>query len=262
MRTIIRSALALSLGASGAAAAAPPTNFNIEHTNYTAGRGNRTIATTDAVVAMAEDTKLILTFSGGERRAAGERTRAARFNGTVRQDWSNRLSTQTSVALATNGEIFARSQFAQDISYKLGDSLVATVGGKYATYAGGDHVTSWSAGGAYYVRGLSATYRYSLIDSRRLGRSDAHLASLRLKDPGGSGSTQLWLGHGTSLYDVVPQADLKAGKFTSVALRREQPLTRNVSLTAGLSQSWFTAPTGNYRARGLSIGVAFRNPQI
>jgi hypothetical protein len=60
----------------------------------------------------------------------------------------------------------------------------------------------------------------------------------------------------------VPQADLKDGKFTRVASGRERPLTRNVSLTAGLSQSWFTAPTGDYRARGFSLGIAFRNPQI
>jgi YaiO family outer membrane protein len=259
MKTLHR-ALALSFGAiASAATAAAPANFNAEHTSYSGGRGTRTVATADAVLRMAEDTKLILSLSGGERRAGGERVRAARVSGTLTQNWTSRLSTTTSVALASNGRIFARDQFAQDINYKLGDSVVATVGGKFAAYAGGDHVTSWSAGAAYYRRGFSATYRYSLIDSGLLGRSHAHLASFRMKDPGGSGSTQLWVGEGTSLYDIVPQSEIRAGRFKSLTLRREQPIAGGVLLNVGVGRAWYSTPTGHYAGTSILAGVSYAN---
>jgi YaiO family outer membrane protein len=252
--------LLLSFGVMASAAQAAPLNLNVDHTSYSAGRGTRTISTVDAVAAMAEDTKLYLSLSGGERRVAGDRIRAARVSGTLRHNWSSRLSTNVSASLATNGQIFARNEFAGDVSYKLTDSIVATAGGKYASYLGGDHVTSWSGGLGYYGRGLSATYRYSLLDSHLLGRSHAHLASFRLKDPGGSGATQLWLGQGSSLYDLVPQQSVKAGHFKSVTLRREQPVAGGVKLNLGLNRTWYRTPTGNYRGTGLLAGVSVANP--
>lgn len=258
MKTI-SSALVLSVGALATPAGAAPLNLNVDHTTYSAGRGTRTISTVDAVAAMAEDTKLYLSLSGGERRVAGNRTRAARISGTLRHDWSSRLSTNITAAVATNGQIFARNEFAGDVSYKLTDALVATAGGKYATYLGGDHVASWSGGLGYYGRGFSATYRYSQIDSHLLGRSHAHLASFRVKDPGGSGSTQLWFGKGSSLYDIVPQQSVEAGNFTSVTLRREQPIAGGVNLNFGLNRTWYRTPTGNYHGSGLLAGVSVSN---
>jgi YaiO family outer membrane protein len=253
-------ALLVYFGAFASAAQAAPLKLNVEHTSYSAGRGSRTISTVDAVAAMAEDTKLYLSLSGGERRVAGDRVRSARVSGTLRHDWSSRLSTNVSAAVATNGQIFARGEFAGDVSYKLTDGIAATVGGKYASYLGGDHVTSWSAGLGYYGRGFSATYKYSLIDSHLLGRSHAHLASVRLKDPGGSASTQLWFGQGTSLYDVVPLQSVKAGDFTSLSLRREQPIGGGINLNFGLNRSWYRTPTGKYHGTGLIAGISVANP--
>lgn len=252
--------LLFSFGVMASSAEAAPLKLNVEHTSYSAGRGTRTISTMDAVAAMAEDTKLYLSVSGGERRVSGDRVRAARVSGTLRHDWSSRLSTNVSASVATNGQIFARNEFAGDVSYKLTGALVATAGGKYASYLGGDRVTSWSASLGYYGRGFSATYKYSLLDSHLLGGSHAHLASLRLKDPGGSGATQLWLGRGTSLYDLVPQQSAKAGNFTSVALRREQPLAGSVKLNLGINRTWYRTPTGNYRGTGLLAGISVANP--
>jgi YaiO family outer membrane protein len=258
MRTISGALLLLTSAWPTAAFAAGPMNFNVDHTSYSGGRGSRLISTADAVAAIAEDTKLYLSFSGGERRIAGERIRAARVSGTLRQDWSSRLSTQTTAALATNGRVFARNEFAQDIRYKLTDSLALTAAGKYASYPG-DHVTSWSGGLGYYGRGITVTYRYSLLNSAQLGGSHAQLASFRLKDPGGTGSTQLWLGQGTSLYDVVPEQSVKAGRFVSLSVKRQQPLASGVQLNFGVNRSWYRTPTGNYRGTGILAGVSFTN---
>ena len=257
MRTLSNIML-LSVAAAPAASFAAPLNFNVDHTSYSAGRGSRLVSTADAVAALAEDSKLYLSLSGGERRVGGERIRAARVSGTLRHDWSNRLSTRSSVSLATNGRVFARNEFAQDVSYKLTDSLALTAGGKYASYPG-DHVTSWSGGAGYYGRGFSLTYRFSLLASQQLGRSHAQLASVQLKDPGGSGSTQLMVGQGTSLYDVVPEQSVKAGKFVSLSLKRQQPLVSGVQLNFGVNRSWYRTPTGNYRGTGLLAGVSFTN---
>jgi YaiO family outer membrane protein len=250
----------LSFGVMASPTVAAPLNLNVDHTSYTGGRGTRTISTADAVARMSEDTKLYLIFSGGERRAAGNRSRSVRIGGTLRHDWTSRLSTNVSAAAASNGQIFARNEFAGDVSYKVTNAIVATAGGKYASYLGGDHVTSWSGGIGYYGRGFTATYKYSLLDSRLLGQSHAHLASFRLKDPGGSGATQLWLGQGSSLYDIVPQQSARAGKFKSVTLRREQPVAGGVKLNVGLNRTWYRTPTGNYRGTGLLAGVSVTNP--
>ena len=117
-------------------------------------------------------------------------------------------------------------------------------------------MATWSAGAAYYMRGATLSYRYSLIASNRFGRSHAHLASFRLKDPGGSGSTQLWAGHGTSLYEVdLPR--LANGRFTSIALQRSQPIGGGVALDIGVNRAWHGTPTGKYRGTGLVAGLSF-----
>jgi YaiO family outer membrane protein len=250
-------AFALSALASGAPAA-PLASFTAEQIDYSSGRGSRNVATAEIAAAMAEDTKLYLSVSGGERHIGGERDRALRVEGAIRHDWTSRLSTQTTAALASNGRIFARNQIEQDVSYKLAKSLVATVGGKYAAYAGGDHVTTWSGGAAYYLPRATLSYRYSLLDSHRLGASHAHLASIRIKDPGGAGATQLWLGRGTSLYEIgLPRSAV--GKFTSIALQRQQPLGGGVTLKIGVNRAWFVTPTQRYRGSGLLVGISFSN---
>jgi len=243
------------LAATTPALSATPLGFNTEHTAYSGGRGSRSVGTFDAVLRMSQDTKVILAFGGGQRRVQGNDTRALRASATLSHDWSSRLSTRTSLELASNGELFAHSVFGQDVSYRLTRSVTATAGGKYSSWAGGDHVTAWSAGASYYLPGLSASYRYSLLDSSKLGGSHTHLASLRISDPHGSGSTQLWAGAGSSLYDVNPQLTDKTGSFRSITVRREQPIGHGVSVSAGLGRSWFKAPTGNYRATSLLFGI-------
>lgn len=233
-----------------------PTQLNVERTSYTGGRGSRSIATADTVLAMAQDTKLFLSLSGGERRVAGASTRSVRGSGAWTQQWTDHLSTTASASVASNSAVWARSQFGLDVRYEIVDGLVAAVGGKRAAYGGGDNVTTWSAGAAYYGRGFSLDYRYSALDSARLGWSHAHLASARISDPHGAGSTQLWFGAGSSLYDVVTASQPRNGNFTSLALRRVQPVRGPVSLSFGLGRDWYRTPTGHFQATRLSFGVS------
>jgi YaiO family outer membrane protein len=231
-------------------------NLRIEYTDYSKLYGDRTVLTADSRLGIGGPTRFTFSLSEGQRRAADHEMRATRAEAGVGHDWTDRLTTHTSVSLATNGSVFAKRQVSQDVSYDLGKGLVGSIGGEYSSYGNGHNVTNWSAGGAYYLPGAMVSYRFNLYDSNRFGHSRAHLASVRVKDPGGTGSTRLWLGHGTSLYEVDMPGNPK-GKFTSVALMRSQPIGGGVALDIGINRAWYDTPTGSYRGTGVVAGLSF-----
>jgi YaiO family outer membrane protein len=230
--------------------------LRIEYTDYSKLYGDRAVLTADWKPGVGGPTRYLFSLSEGQRRASDSRSRATRAEAEVAHDWTGRLTTRTAVSLATNGKVFAKTRFSQDVSYELARGLVGTIGGQYSSYGDRNNVTSWSAGGSYYVPGAMVSYRFNLYDSNRFGHSHAHLASVRIKDPGGSGSTRLWLGHGTSLYEVDIPGN-PTGKFTSVALMRSQPIGGGVALDVGINRAWYDTPAGNYRGLGLVTGLNF-----
>jgi YaiO family outer membrane protein len=231
-------------------------NLRIEYTDYSKLYGDRAVLTADSRLGIGGPTRFTFSLSQGQRRAPDRRSRATRAEAGIGHDWTDRLTTHTSVSLATNGSVFAKKRVSQDVSYEVAKGLVGTVGGEYSSYGNRNTVTNWSAGGAYYVPGAMVSYRFNLYDSNRFGRSHAHLTSVRVKDPGGSGSTRLWVGRGTSLYEVDLPGN-PTGKFTSVALMRSQPIGGGVALDIGLNRSWYDTPTGSYRGTGLVTGLSF-----
>ena len=230
-------------------------NFKIEYTDFSKLYGDRVVASSEYRRSVAKDTQVAFTVSAGRKRAGGDTKNATLASAAIDHDWSGHLSTHTVIGLANNGSIFAKRQIATDLNYALGNGLVGTIGGRYADYGNGNSVTTWSAGAAYYFRGASLSYRYNLLDSHQLGRSHAHLASSRFADPAGSGSTQLWVGRGSSLYDVSTSPTAVAGKFTSVAVRRQQPIASGLAINAGVNRTWYETPTGSYRGLGVSLGL-------
>jgi YaiO family outer membrane protein len=228
----------------------------VEYTDFSKLYGSRTVLTAESKLGTGQRTQFIVSGSAGER-TGGSTHRAAQASVAVVHDWTDRLSTQTTAAQANNGFVFARTMVGQDISYKVGRGLVGTIGGKYSNYGGGHDVATWSAGAAYYWRGAFINYRYSIYASNRFGRSHAHLASLRLYDPGsGKGFTQLWVGHGTSLFEVeLPRT--ANGSFTSVALQRSQPIGGGIALNVGVNRGIYRTPTGRYSGTGMTGGLSF-----
>ena len=231
-------------------------SVRLEYTDFSKLYGDRAVLTAESKLGTGRDTRLLLGLSGGQRRGGGTTSRATQATVAVDHDWSSRLSTHTAAGVATNGLVFARTQFAQDVSYKVGKSFVGTVGGKFATYDNRNNVTTWSAGAAYYLPGALFSYRYSLYASNRFGRSGTHVASVRVNDPGGSGSTQLWVGHGTSLYEVDPSRPA-IGRFTSLRLQRSQPIGGGVALNFGVNHGWYRGATGPYSGNGVVAGLSF-----
>ena len=88
-----------------------------------------------------------------------------------------------------------------------------------------------------------------------LGKSHAHLASFRLKDGRGAGSTQLWLGSGSSLHEQLQFAGARDGKYRSVAIQRVQPLHGPISLNLGLGRTWYQTDDGRYHGTTLTFGL-------
>ena len=267
-RFLCGAALCAFATAAGAAAPSLPTghkapslgrvssSVRLEYTDFSKLYGDRASLTAESKLGLGQPTRVGVSFSEGQRRGGGSAIRSTQGTATVEHDWSERLSSRTSAGLASNGAVFAKEQFSQDISYKLGGGLVATIGGKFASYGNRNDVATWSAGAAYYLREATFSYRYSLLASRRFGRSQAHLASVRVNDPGGSGSTQLWVGHGTSLFEVnLPRS--ANGRFTSVALQRSQPIAGGLALNIGVNRAWYRTPTGDYTGTGVVAGLSF-----
>ena len=230
--------------------------LRVEYTDFSKLYGDRVVATAESHFGVAKETQVSVSVSSGRRRANNEKLDATQLSGAIDHKWTDRLSTHTAVSLANNGSIFAKRQLVQDASIRLTGGLVATLGGKYSDYGRGNRVTTWSAGAAYYLRGAALSYRFSLLDSNRLGRSSAHLASFRVNDPGGSGSTQLWFGRGSSLYDVNASPEAAKGTFTSIALRRQQPLAPGLGLNFGVNRTWYSTPAGSYRGTGVTVGLS------
>ena len=230
-------------------------SVRLEYTDFSKLYGSRTVLTADSKLGTGQATRFIVSASAGERTGAAT-NRAAQASAAIDHDWTERLSSQTAAAAATSGLVFARTTVGQDISYKLGRGLVATAGARYSSYGLGNNVASWSGAAAYYLRGAFVSYRYSLYASNRFGRSHSHLASVRLYDRSGGGYTQLWAGHGTSLYEVeLPHSP--TGRFTSIAVQRHQPIAGAVGLNVGVNEAWYATPAGRFRGTGVVGGLSF-----
>jgi YaiO family outer membrane protein len=227
-----------------------------EYTHFSGGFGSLRETGGETTLEFGR-TKLIAGVTNGLRKVDGDKYSSVRFSGTVYHDWTDRFYSRTSISAASNQPVFARREVAQDFSYKLTRKAIVTVGGKHSQYYGGQDVLSWSAGGTYYFGGGLVSYRFSSYDSKGLKSSYGHTLSARIKDPRGSGSTQLWLGAGTALHDgdLLPIAE--TGKFRSVTLQRVQPLTKNIALRAGAGRTWYESAGNKYAGTTGTIGLTF-----
>lgn len=263
---------ATSAHAAGSSTAKPVDNSSLktvdsklllttELTDYSSGFGRRRETTAEYNADFGR-TAFTIGASQARRKFEAESFKAVEISGTVFHDWNDRLYTRTHVALASNKPIFASRQVANDFNVKLLSNAVVTVGGKYARYYGDRDVLSWSAGGTWYFRGGFASYRYSNYDVDRLGNSHSHLASFRLKDPRGSGQTQLWLGSGTSLHEQEVLLSGRKGSYRSVALQRVQPIKGQLSLNLTVGRTWYDTSATDYRGTTASIGLNYSGWRI
>jgi len=224
-----------------------------ESTDYSGPYGKRQEMTIESSWDFGK-TALVLNASHGKRKFEGASFKGYQLSTSVYRDWNERISSRTSVSLADNSPVFARRELVQDISYKLVPNALVTVGGKYASYYGGVDVASLHAGGSLYFRGGFATYRFGVHDVEGRGRQYSHLASVRLKDPKGSGQTQMWVSAGTALHEQEVVAAGRHGKYRGVHLQRVQPLAGPLALSLGLGRTWYDTPAGDYQGTKATVG--------
>jgi YaiO family outer membrane protein len=203
-----------------------------------------------------DDTTVTFTPTLGERRAPGFRETAVGAGATVYQDWSSRVSTRTHAFVAEEKPVFAQYDFAQDVTVKVGGSTAVSVGGRWARYFGHQDVTFLSAGVRQYFKGGSIAYRLTRVDPEGRSAYLAHLVNLSVKDPKGSGKTQLWLSAGeASLSNSQLQANFSGEDYGAV-LQRTQPLTDRLSLIPTVGYSSYDRPGDRLEAINLGLGIA------
>jgi YaiO family outer membrane protein len=257
------------LGSASAASAAPAPDrprikmvdpkilLSAQYTTFTDGFGSRRQTSAEYSADFGR-TSITLNATQARRKFATESFSAVEVSGTVFHDWSDKLYTRTHVALSSDKPVFASRQLATDLNLKLIPSTVLTVGGKYARYHGNRDVYSWSAGGTWYFGDGSVAYRFTLSDVDKLGKSHSHLATIRLKDPRGSGLTQLWLASGTSLHEQEVLLSGDKGSFKSIALQRVQPIAGPIALNLTLGRAWYDTGSTDYQGTTASIGLALK----
>lgn len=247
-------AAAIFAALTGTANAAETTvNGTVEYTDFSGDYGNRVVG---ELIGSAkwDSTTLVLDLAHGRREYADEDFSGTRFGATVYHDWSERLYTQTSVALATNSPLFPSHRLKQDVNLKIGRNVVASAGIGHNRYYGGRDAVTWTAGGSYYFNGGFVSYRYSGYDVEDLGNTHGHLGTVRINDSRGRGQTQLWLGTGTAVHELEVLPTLSKGRLTSVALRRLQPLNDNLALDLTVGHSWYDIGEADYRGTSIRVG--------
>jgi YaiO family outer membrane protein len=242
-----------------AAASAAPADLNLrmttEATNFSKDFGKRRETTLESTFDLGA-TKLVMGGSHGRRSYADESYSGYQAKGTAYHDWTDRLSSKTSIGAASNSPVFARRELAQDFSYKLLPNTLVTVGARYANYFGDTDVISWSAGASWYFRGGFASYRFSRHDVDKLGNGVGHLATIRLRDPNGSGHTQAWLSAGTTLHEGEAIGLGNRGNYRGVHVQRVQPIAGPIGVSMGVGRTWYETNAAQYHGTQATIGLA------
>lgn len=252
-RAIPMIAPALLAGALPAEAADYNAAVNANLTDYSNGFGSRRETTAESTTRFGA-TSFTIGLSQARRKYEDESYSAVRLAGSLYQNWTDRFYSRTYGSVSSGKPVFATRELGADLNFKLLPNTVATVGGKASRYHGRRDALAWSAGATHYFAGGFATYRFTGYDVEGRGKSHGHLATLRIKDGAGKGSTQLWLGAGNSLHEELLTTD-RRGKFRSVALQRIQPVEGPVSLSVSLGRTWYDTPGGDYRGTRVAVGL-------
>lgn len=242
--------------ASAGQAAVQSFTANAAGTDYSGAFGSRRDMTVESTTDLGA-TAFTLGVSHGKRKSEAETYSAVRLAGAVFHDWSDRFYSRTYASVSASKPVYATREIANDFNYKALPNTVLTVGGKIARYADNRNARSLSGGASYYFPGGFATYRFTSYDVDTLGKSHGHQATFRVKDgKRAKGSTQLWLGSGTSLHEDEVLLTDRRGKFRSVTLQRVQPLKGPLALNVAVGRTWYDTDAAKYHGTRISVGLA------
>jgi YaiO family outer membrane protein len=226
-----------------------------ESQDYTKGFGSLRSVKIEYRVDFADTT---VTFSPtiGERRVSGSSVTALGVGGTIYHDWSDTISTRTHAFVAEDQPVFANLDFAQDVSVKLADKTVATLGARWARYFGNQEVWFVSGGLRQYFKGGSVAYRLTWVKPEGRDAFLAQLASLTVNDGRGRGKTQLWVNYGGASFDRTLDSSF-SGKGYGGLVQRVQPIDKAVSLSLSAGLESYARPAGRVEGTKLGLGLQF-----
>lgn len=230
----------------------------VDHVDYDQARGSRDVAGA-AVAGRIGDTRWQMEAAHGHRDFGDNAFSGTRMGASLHHDWSRYLSTRTSATFSDDSPVFANRDVSQDLMFKVLPNTVLSIGGRYAEYYGNTYLSGWSAGAQYYFPRVSASYRYSRHHLSSGGSGHGNTLMLRLQDAQGGGSSQLWLGSGTSAY--VPDMDpllLRDTRSKSVFLRRNQPLGEHLTLNVGVGKAWHETTFERFSGVSSHVGLGYR----
>lgn len=248
----------LSVLASSAYAADDKVTVGVGVTDFSDGFGDRKILSAESVSIFGANT-VVVGASGGRREYGdGSSFNGTALSGTFYRDWSDLISTRTSVTFSSDDPVFVNRVIDQDFTFKVWPRATLTAGARHSEYFGGSHALAWSAGASYYFPRLMVKYRYTHHELSGIGDGYGNMLMFRLKDSAGDGFTQLWLGQGTSIqeYDWAPV--VQEGDHKSATLQRSQPLTKNLMLNVSIGKSWNKTPVASYQGVTANVGVSYR----
>jgi YaiO family outer membrane protein len=232
-------------------------SVQLDTIDYADGHGSRDTAGF-IVAGKAGDSSWQIDLTHGQRDFGPVAHSGTRFGGSLHHQWTPRLDTRTALVYSDDSPTFVNREINHDFKLKLIRNTVFNLGGRHAEYYGDTRVTGWSAGADYYFPRITASYRYSHHNVSSGGGGHGNTLSLRLKDAEGRGTSQLWIGHGTSAY--APDLDpllLRDNRSTSVFLRRSQPLGQHLLLSAGMGKTWHETRFDRFTAVSAQVGMAY-----
>lgn len=230
----------------------------ILHTAFTDDFGARSVVSAEYAAPVGPNT-VVFKAQGGQRDYDnGDSFTDTSLSGTLYHHWNARFSTRTHISASSNEPVFVNRVVDQDVTYKGLPNTALTTGLKYSKYFGGVHARAWYVSGAYYFDRLTVRYRYTHNDLPSIGGSYGNLLTFRLKDPEGGGSTQLWLGQGTSVQEYDWSPIVQQGDFKSVALRRVQPITAALDVNLAVQQDWYETPVSDYEGFTSNVSLTYK----
>lgn len=228
-----------------------------EHADYDSARGDREVFGVN-VTGRTGDSRWQVGIAHGQRDFGDTAFNGTQVGASLHHDWSRRIASRTNARVSNDSPVFANREFTQDVKLKLVRNAVFNVGGRYAEYYGGTYVAGWSVGAEYYLPRVTAIYRHSRHTLSNGGKGYGNTLSLRLKDAHGRGSTQLWVGNGTSAY--APDMDpllLRDNRSTSVFLRRSQPMGDHLMLNLGVGKTWHETANNRFDSISSQLGLGY-----
>ncbi len=253
------------LGAAFASAVAPSALHALElkssvlkheHTDYSSDRGERDVTQLELGWKSGDHT-VLLDLAHGRRDFGGDVHEGERVAVHAYHAWNGRWSGRSLLAYGSDDAVFANRQFGHHVNYKAARNVVLHGGATWSAYHGDVHALAWQGGASIYNGPWTTSVRYTHYDLSNRDDGHSFLMSVRRRDAIGHGSTQLWLGQGTSAFAYDAGPELRDTRSKSVSLRRVQPITEKLRLDVTVGRTWHDSAVQRYHGTSGRLGLSY-----